>query len=339
MDWFRWHHGTVTDAKWRYVAVQSSTKVADVIAVWACMMEHASQAEPRGTLTGWRDVIYACLLDLPPDSVHAIRSTMEDVTLDGEQLTAWEKRQPKREDPTAVERKRAQRERGESRDVTQRHAPEKMREDVDTETTPSIHLSSRGSVEDEEEHTSLVIRLANRGMCDNPEIDINGFEPILPSHGTSRQAVADWRAEGIDWTTIEATVYDRATKYKPSPRYRRIGTMAYFTRAVQDAHERAAALAIGVPAGGIEESSTDLFRGMDPETREWAERLDAKLRADELAMKEAERIQAHLMKSNEAEIKRMRKTEADAYVWIRVLNWYSERAGDPRPSRKLAQAS
>lgn len=57
--WFRWHHGTVNDPKWRVVAARASAKlsrnvtVGHVLSVWASMLECASQANPRGTLVGW----------------------------------------------------------------------------------------------------------------------------------------------------------------------------------------------------------------------------------------------------------------------------------------------
>lgn len=127
--WFRWHHGTVTDPKWKVIARRASEAMsrhvtpshatahkvtpATVIAVWAAMLECASQASPRGTLDGWSDEDVAAAYDLDEIEVRCIREAMQDKTLDGNALKAWEKRQPKRErdDPKATERKRAQRER------------------------------------------------------------------------------------------------------------------------------------------------------------------------------------------------------------------------------------
>jgi HNH endonuclease len=44
IDWFRWHHGTVTDQKFPLVARRAGATVAEVIAVWACLLEHGSQS-------------------------------------------------------------------------------------------------------------------------------------------------------------------------------------------------------------------------------------------------------------------------------------------------------
>jgi hypothetical protein len=94
MDWFRWHHGTVTDPKWRVVAAESGQRLSDVLAVWAAMLEHASQNEARGSLAGWRDKVVAAALDLTPEAVEAIRKAMGGMVIDGEQLVGWRKRQP-----------------------------------------------------------------------------------------------------------------------------------------------------------------------------------------------------------------------------------------------------
>ncbi len=42
IDWFRWHHGSVTDPKFQLVAKKSGASVAEVVAVWAALLEHGS---------------------------------------------------------------------------------------------------------------------------------------------------------------------------------------------------------------------------------------------------------------------------------------------------------
>lgn len=117
--WFRWFHGTTTDPKWKVIAMRAchatSHRVTtrDVIAVWASMLECASQATPRGTLIGWCAEDVAALLEMDVVDVEAIHLAMQGKTLEGNSLKAWERRQVKRErdDVTAADRKRAQRER------------------------------------------------------------------------------------------------------------------------------------------------------------------------------------------------------------------------------------
>lgn len=130
--WFRWHHGTVNDPKWRVVANRAShalsrdVTVCHVVSVWACMLECASQATPRGTLDGWDDEDIAAGLGLDTEMVAAIREGMEGKVLEGDALSAWNVRQPKSEDATATERKRAQRAREREAkqppEITQSHA-------------------------------------------------------------------------------------------------------------------------------------------------------------------------------------------------------------------------
>ncbi len=356
MDWLRWYHGTLLDPKWRVIARRAGARVADVVAVWASLLEEASQAAERGSVAGWVAEDIAAALDLETETVEAIYAAMEGKVRDGDVLPAWEKRQPKREDTTAAERKRRQREREKapgnegSRGVTHGHAPDKKREEKRREeTTPSIYQSPRALSlnEDDESRIDAVIRLANRGMIDNPHIDADRLRPIPPQHGDSRQAVADWRSAGVDWPTIEATVYDRATKYKPSGRYTQIDRLTYFTSAVQDAHERKAAMGMDPPeiptAEEVQDGSLSMLAG-DPALQEWAVRIDEHLRSaidqSEPLRAEVEQVRANLRRLNEQDrdFKNLRTSDQEAFLWIRILNWYGERTGSPKPGRKLTAA-
>lgn len=160
--WFRWHHGTVTDPKWRVVAARASkalsrnVTVGHVVAVWAAMLECASQANPRGELVGWSDEDVAAGLGWDEEEVSAIREAMAGKTLGGNALAGWKARQIKREDATAADRKRNQRERealDKSRGVT--HSDDSSRTvtlETETETeekeqTPPIPPASAGGTE------------------------------------------------------------------------------------------------------------------------------------------------------------------------------------------------
>lgn len=115
MDWFRWHHGSVNDPKFQLVAKRARASVAEVIAVWATVLEAASAYEERG-VTGDIDCeAVDCALGMDDGKTAAILSAMGDRGLigDGGEVKSWEKRQPRREreDDTAADRKRRQRER------------------------------------------------------------------------------------------------------------------------------------------------------------------------------------------------------------------------------------
>ncbi len=98
MDWLRWHHGTANDPKWRVIAKISGVSIGNVIAIWSTLLESASQnAENRGTLSGWNPEDVGAQLDLETCQVEAVYNIMQTRTLAGNKLTAWDKRNPKRE--------------------------------------------------------------------------------------------------------------------------------------------------------------------------------------------------------------------------------------------------
>lgn len=114
IDWFRWHHGSVNDPKFQLVAKRSRSSVAEVIAVWASLLEAASMAEKRGAAGAIDHEALDCALGLDDgQSVRIVDAIRARNLTHGEdcQITAWEKRQPKRErdDESAADRKRAQR--------------------------------------------------------------------------------------------------------------------------------------------------------------------------------------------------------------------------------------
>lgn len=116
IDWFRWHHGSVTDPKFQLVARRASATVAEVIAMWACLLEAASSSVERG-LTGPLDFeALDCALGLQDGRAGAIFQAMRERGLVDDQgwVAAWEKRQPKRErsdEQASTDRVRAFRER------------------------------------------------------------------------------------------------------------------------------------------------------------------------------------------------------------------------------------
>lgn len=135
MDWFRLHHGTCTDPKWRIVCKRSGQPAAIVIAVWLAMLERASQSTPRGSIAGWSDDDMALILDIDSTQVLAVREAMQGKTLEGDAVVNWDRRQPKREDGSA-ERAKAWRE----RNRTQPNATERTANAIDRTRTPDREI-------------------------------------------------------------------------------------------------------------------------------------------------------------------------------------------------------
>lgn len=113
MEWLRWYHGAVSDDKWPLIARKSGQNVAVVIAVWAALLECASQADGRGSIDGFDAESIDALLQLDDGAtqsvIDALSSGKRPRIVDGH-IVNWTKRQPVREDGSA-ERSREWRER------------------------------------------------------------------------------------------------------------------------------------------------------------------------------------------------------------------------------------
>ena len=160
IQWFRWHHGSVTDPKFKLIAHKAKQSLATVIAVWAFLLEQASASDERGAFGDVDCESLDCLLGLDDGATAAIMLAMEGRGLvEGGSVSAWEKRQPKRErvDENSTERSRAFRQKKrqetpEDNDATPSNATqhqetprvEKRREEEKNEEGPSAK-SPRGT--------------------------------------------------------------------------------------------------------------------------------------------------------------------------------------------------
>ena len=141
-QWVRLWEDMPDDPKWRVIAKRSGRPVHQVIAVFTRMLVNASRSSVRGTLEHWDDEDEAVALDMETIEVASIRNAMQGKVLDGNSLTGWEKRQPKREEPSS-DRVRAFRERQAElkRNETHgnaRNAPEEKREEKIANDPPSL---------------------------------------------------------------------------------------------------------------------------------------------------------------------------------------------------------
>lgn len=113
IDWFRWHHGSVTDPKFQLAARRANASLPEVLAVWTYLLEKASAAEVRGCFGEIDAEAIDCLFGMDDGKTAAILLAMSDRKLiGGDCVAAWDKRQPKRErEDSSAERMRAYRER------------------------------------------------------------------------------------------------------------------------------------------------------------------------------------------------------------------------------------
>lgn len=182
IDWFRWHHGSVTDQKFPLVAKRAGASVAEVIAVWACVLEAASMNAERGALTDLPDFeSMDCALGLEEGRSLAIFNAMCSRNLIDQhlQIVSWPKRQPKRErdDDTSTDRVRAFRDR-------ERH--ETPRNANDNHETPAAtkERSETPRVEESREEEILSSLRSESGRKRPPECPVD----------VDRQAWDDWTA-------------------------------------------------------------------------------------------------------------------------------------------------
>ena len=129
--WFRLWADMPNDPKWRTISRVSRQPISAVLAVYIHLLVIASNATERGRTQNLHSEDIASALDLDTDQIDAIIAAMQGRVLDGDKVTGWEKRQPKREDG-AAERAKSWRETKRERNRTQPNA--KNAPDTDTDT-------------------------------------------------------------------------------------------------------------------------------------------------------------------------------------------------------------
>lgn len=151
MEWVRWYIGTHADPKFRAVALEAGVHVTAAVAVWAAILEHARKSSEAGVLTDWNSRVVGAALDLTGDQVDAILDAMQGLTLDGNRLPAFGRRNF--DSDSSTERVRRHRERARNADETLHGAPETAPEaeadvqnteaETDGEETPSVPEGSQ----------------------------------------------------------------------------------------------------------------------------------------------------------------------------------------------------
>lgn len=208
IDWFRWHHGSVTDPKFQLVARKAGARLGDVVTLWAFMLEKASAEVERGTIGQLDLETIDFLLGAEEGTAARILDAMtgRGLIVAG-RITKWEERQPKREregDDTAAERKRRQRE----IEAAVRQAPPSAATDGDV--TPS-HATShqkkpRGEKSREEEKKPLASiasdKPTRRARGDRFAPDDFEVTADMQAWAAENAPLVDWQRETerfVDW--------------------------------------------------------------------------------------------------------------------------------------------
>ncbi len=236
-DWFRWWHGTVNDPKFGVIAQRAKCKVTDVIAIWAYLLEEASQSETRGNVTAVtsnetrNEMCYA--LQLSNETVTDVVTAMCNRGLiDDGRLCGWERRQPSREDAvnagskTNAQRQKEWRERNRNKPqennahVTQSNAHVTHQSRAEQNRT-DINPLSQAAIEPEPE-TREQSQPAASDAITGRAIELAS---MLIKRGAALQAsnplVRAWAARGVTDTqalqALDIANERRAQKANPSP--------------------------------------------------------------------------------------------------------------------------
>jgi hypothetical protein len=105
MDWFRMHHGAALDTKWLAIARRAKTSPAEAAAVWWALLDHASQASPRGSVAGFDAEAVEIFFGMGDGQVRVVIDVLTDRKMISEETIAkWPKRQPEKTDLTNSDR-------------------------------------------------------------------------------------------------------------------------------------------------------------------------------------------------------------------------------------------
>lgn len=152
IDWFRWHHGSITDPKFQLVAKKANARFGDVITVWAFILEMASSDADRGCIgTVDFESLDFMIGAEEGTSVRILDAMTARSLIDGNRVASWEKRQPKREreDNTAADRKQKQRDLasvGAVFDVTPCHATSHQKTPREEESREEVNITNANAL-------------------------------------------------------------------------------------------------------------------------------------------------------------------------------------------------
>lgn len=131
--WFCWHHGWANEPKFRLAAARTGRTVAEILGVWAAVMEHASAANERGDVSGLNAELIGLSVGLDTGTVAAVLEQFRDLELiEGKRIAKWELDQNVSNDPTNAKRQQRHRSKSAKSNVTARYVTTQDRTEQDT---------------------------------------------------------------------------------------------------------------------------------------------------------------------------------------------------------------
>lgn len=94
--WFRLYHGMTHDMALAVAAQQAGLSRGDMIALWLCLLDHASQSTPAGCIAQFEHDETALLLGLQAEQIKAALTALRArKKIDSHQrISGWDKYQP-----------------------------------------------------------------------------------------------------------------------------------------------------------------------------------------------------------------------------------------------------
>lgn len=94
--WFRVYHGLASDMSLAVAAEQAQIARTDMIALWLCLLDHASRATPAGSIVQFEKEETALMLGMTSERVEAaLRALRTRKKIDAHQrIAGWDKHQP-----------------------------------------------------------------------------------------------------------------------------------------------------------------------------------------------------------------------------------------------------
>jgi DnaD/phage-associated family protein len=207
IQWWRSWHGAPTDHKWAVIAARAGVKVGIVSAVAWALMDHASQANPRGSVSDFDTEVYAVYSGFDEAEIIAVIKAMTDKGIITEgKLTNWTKRQPQREDDS---RERVRQWREMKRNVTQSNA--KKSPDTDKDTDKDINTTTGGIFQSYEANIGPLVQKVSediKGLIEDypQEWITESFEIAAVQNKRNlaycKAILKRWQAEGKDDGTL-----------------------------------------------------------------------------------------------------------------------------------------
>lgn len=207
IDWFRWHHGSVTDPKFPLVAKKAGASLPDVLAVWAYLLETASAAQVRGHFGNVDTEALDLMFGFDDGKTEQIISALQsrNLIVEGNFIEAWDRRQVKREreDNTAAERKREQRAREAQAGVTE-------------EVTPCHAMSHQVTPREEKSREEEKREEPKAKAPRSPSAAFDAKAELL-LRGVDEQTASDWLAlrkskRAVVTATVLKTIIEQADK-------------------------------------------------------------------------------------------------------------------------------